>query len=76
MDKSKFDKAYGRFDLIPYWENKENECYYCGTTKSVKYFANVFDPTVSLVLQNVTLCNKCAAWLSRRIAKRRNKAEV
>lgn len=46
--------------LIDNWTNKKLRCYFCGSTKSVKYTVNVFDPTISNKLTDVCCCNKCA----------------
>lgn len=43
-----------RFTLIPDWTKKNLQCYFCGTTKSVKYEMEMDDkPT------KVYVCNKC-----------------
>ena len=47
--------------LIPDWKNKEYRCYFCGTTKSVKYTEEIFDPVINdKGLSKVCVCNRCA----------------
>ena len=41
-----------KFNIIPKWSEKNLECHFCGTNKSVKYEANVSD-------NKVHVCNKC-----------------
>ena len=41
-----------RFELIHRWSEKNLECHFCGTNKSVKYEANVNG-------NRVCVCNRC-----------------
>lgn len=45
--------------LIPKWPLKRNRCYFCGTTKSVKYHIDVPSDNGD-GYKIVNCCNKCA----------------
>lgn len=54
---------------IPDWQNKKLRCHYCGSTKSVKYEVEVFDPVIADTPTSVCACNMCAMRYSNPSAK-------
>ena len=47
--------------LIPGWQNEKLKCYFCGSTKSVKYTIEIFDPVIDdTKFSKVCVCNRCA----------------
>ena len=49
------------FKLIPDWQNSNIRCYFCGSTKSVKYEKKIFDPVLDDTKPStVYVCNRCA----------------
>lgn len=46
--------------LIPNWQDKKLECYFCGETRSVKHTMEVINPVESDKPIKVPVCNKCA----------------
>lgn len=51
----------------PNWlQNKGARCYFCGETRSVKYFAEMINEDGKWVMI-MDACNRCAAfWLTRK----------
>lgn len=45
--------------MIPGKERVNRRCYFCGTTLSVKYITEVFDPVLANQPSQVCVCNKC-----------------
>lgn len=46
--------------IIPNWQEKKLKCYFCGETRSVKYFVEEFDRFKAYEPFEVCACNKCA----------------
>ena len=46
--------------IIPNWQEKKLKCYFCGETRSVKYFVEEFDRFKADEPFEVCACNKCA----------------
>lgn len=53
--------------LIPVEHRKYCRCYFCGTTKSVKYTVTINDPILANEPSNVCCCNKCALVFNDKI---------
>ena len=49
-----------KFKLIASWEKKDLTCYMCGSTQSVKYEVEIYDPVLDNKPSMVCMCNKCA----------------
>ena len=48
-----------RSKLINDWQNKNLRCYFCGSTKSVKYSIKISDSVIDNKTTEVCVCNKC-----------------
>lgn len=46
--------------IIPNWQNQRKPCYFCGSTKSVKYMVETYEIMLSDEPFEVCACNKCA----------------
>lgn len=46
--------------LIADWKNKKLRCHFCGSEKSVKYEATIFDSNIDNKKSKICCCNKCA----------------
>jgi hypothetical protein len=45
--------------IIPVEKRQNYRCHFCGTTRSVKYVTEIFDPVISDKPTGVCCCNKC-----------------
>lgn len=45
--------------MIPIEKRKNKRCYFCGTSLSVKYITEVFDPVLADEPSRVCVCNRC-----------------
>ena len=45
--------------VIPIEKRKNYRCHFCGTTRSVKYVTEIFDPVIDSKPTKVCCCNKC-----------------
>lgn len=55
------ENAVGSIKLIPDWQNRNIRCYFCGSSKSVKYEKKIFDPVLDDTKPStVYICNRCA----------------
>lgn len=46
-------------DIIPMEKRENKRCYFCGTSLSVKYITEIFDPVLADKPSKVCVCNKC-----------------
>lgn len=53
--------------VIPIEKRNKYKCYFCGTTKSVKYIVKINDTIFSDKPSNVCCCNKCALVFNDKI---------
>jgi hypothetical protein len=61
FDEDSEENTVGSIKLIPDWQNRNIRCYFCGSSKSVKYEKRIFDPVLDDTKPStVYVCNRCA----------------